>query len=141
MNTDPAQGAEVVPPAVMFSHFGINVDDADKLEDFYTRVLGFCVSDDGLINKDTDRIIFMTRRPREHHQFVLAGGRSSENPSTVSETGFKAPSLDALTAAHLRWAFGPGSPAPESDLRDLARDRNIPDAVRTQARRLYHAKR
>lgn len=27
------------------------------------------------------------------------------------------------------------------DLRDLSRDRNIPDAVRTQARRLYHAKR
>ena len=65
---------DITPPAVMFSHFGINCDDADKLEDFYTRVLGFCVSDDGLINKDTNRIIFMTRRPREHHQFVLSGG-------------------------------------------------------------------
>lgn len=87
---------EVTPPAVMFSHFGINCDDADKLEDFYTRVLGFCVSDHGMINKDTNRIIFMTRRPREHHQFVLASGRSSSDASTVSETGFKAPDLDAL---------------------------------------------
>jgi catechol-2,3-dioxygenase len=91
--------AELLPPAVMFSHFGINCDDADKLEDFYTRVLGFCVSDHGLINKDTDRIVFMTRRPREHHQFVLAGGRSSDYASTVGETGFKAPDLAALRYA------------------------------------------
>jgi len=90
---------EVTPPSVMFSHFGINCDDADKLEDFYTRVLGFCVSDHGLFRGDKDRIIFMTRRPREHHQFVLAGGRSSSNASTVSETGFKAPNLDALRQA------------------------------------------
>ena len=40
-----ASEAPLGPPALMFSHFGINVDDADKLEDFYTRVLGFCVSD------------------------------------------------------------------------------------------------
>ncbi len=90
---------EVTPPAVMFSHFGINCDDADKLEDFYTRVLGFCVSDHGLFRGDKDRIIFMTRRPREHHQFVLASGRSSSDPSTVSETGFKAPNLEALRNA------------------------------------------
>ncbi|MBO6783848.1 MAG: VOC family protein, partial [Alphaproteobacteria bacterium] len=84
------------PPALMFSHFGIDCDDIDTLEDFYTRVLGFCVSDHGLIRGDKDRIIFMTRRPREHHQFVLAGGRSSTNETTVGETGFKAPDLDAL---------------------------------------------
>jgi catechol-2,3-dioxygenase len=86
----------VTPPALMFSHFGVNCDDADKLEDFYTRVLGFCVSDHGLIRGDRDRIIFMTRRPREHHQFVLAGGRPSKFASTVGETGFKAPDLGAL---------------------------------------------
>lgn len=86
----------VTPPALMFSHFGMNCADADRLEDFYTRVLGFCVSDEGLIRNDTDRIIFMTRRPREHHQFVLAGGRPAKFASTMGETGFKAPDLDAL---------------------------------------------
>ncbi len=96
MTAAPLDKVELIPPAVMFSHFGINCDDVDKLEDFYTRVLGFCVSDHGLINKDTTRIVFMTRRPREHHQFVLAGGRSSANASTVGETGFKAPDLAAL---------------------------------------------
>jgi len=99
MTAAPLDSVELTPPAVMFSHFGINVDDVDKLEDFYTRVLGFCVSDHGLINKDSDRIVFMTRRPREHHQFVLAGGRSSENAPTVGETGFKASDLDALRHA------------------------------------------
>jgi catechol 2,3-dioxygenase len=90
------QDAKLGPPALMFSHFGVNCDDADKLEDFYTRVLGFCVSDHGLIRGDIDRIIFMTRRPREHHQLVLAGGRPSSFAPTVGETGFKAPDLDAL---------------------------------------------
>jgi len=90
------QDEKLGPPALMFSHFGVNCDDADKLEDFYTRVLGFCVSDHGLIRGDTDRIIFMTRRPREHHQFVLAGGRPATFAPTVGETGFKAPDLEAL---------------------------------------------
>lgn len=94
--TDTSAQSGKGPPALMFSHFGMNCDDVDKLEDFYSRVLGFCISDHGLINKDTDRIIFMTRRPREHHQFVLAGGRSSIHASTVGEIGFKAPDLEAL---------------------------------------------
>lgn len=91
-----AQNSKLGPPALMFSHFGVNCDDVDKLEDFYARVLGFCISDHGLIHGDKDRIIFMTRRPREHHQFVLAGGRPSTFAPTVGETGFKAPDLDAL---------------------------------------------
>tara|TARA_B110000116_G_scaffold123240_1_gene106973 strand:- start:1273 stop:2541 length:1269 start_codon:yes stop_codon:yes gene_type:complete len=90
---------KVTPPDVMFSHFGINCYNADKLEDFYTRVLGFCVSDHGLFRGDTDRIIFMTRRPREHHQFVLAAGRPSQYDSTVGETGFIANSLEDLRHA------------------------------------------
>jgi catechol 2,3-dioxygenase len=94
--TTPTTDPKLGPPALMFSHFGVNCDDADKLEDFYTRVLGFCVSDHGLIRGNRDRIIFMTRRPREHHQFVLAGGRPSSFAPTVGETGFKAPDIDAL---------------------------------------------
>ena len=99
---------QVTPPALMFSHFGINCDDADKLEDFYTRVLGFCVSDHGMTRQETIRIVFMTRRPREHHQFVLASGRSSEHAPTVGETGFKAPDLAALRQRELGplWLLG-----------------------------------
>ena len=35
------------PPALMFSHFDMYCADVAKLEDFYTRVLGFAVSDAG----------------------------------------------------------------------------------------------
>ncbi len=99
MSVKASDKTKVTPPAVMFSHFGINCDNADKLEDFYTRVLGFCVSDHGLFRDDTDRIIFMTRRPREHHQFVLAAGRPAKYDSTVGETGFTANSLNDLRYA------------------------------------------
>ena len=101
MTHDSYTKQKTKPPDLMFSHFGINCHDPDKLEDFYTRVMGFCISDEGLIGGDTQRIIFMTRRPREHHQFVIAGGRDRSFETTIGETGFKAPNLDALRHAHL----------------------------------------
>lgn len=82
------------PPGLMFSHFGINCHDIERLEDFYTRVLGFGINDSGTIAGNS-KITFMTRRPREHHQFVLANGRA-DVPTTVSEVGFKAPDLAEL---------------------------------------------
>lgn len=82
-------------PALMFSHFGIYCADFQRIEDFYTRVLGFAVTDSGRTNSGVD-MAFMTRRPREHHQFALGGGRPAGIPSTVSETGFKAPTLAEL---------------------------------------------
>jgi catechol-2,3-dioxygenase len=87
--------AATKPPALMFSHFGINCENVPKLQEFYTRVLGFAVSDSGTVASG-HTITFMTRRPREHHQFVLAGGHPEGRASTVSETGFKAPSLAEL---------------------------------------------
>lgn len=83
------------PPGVMFSHYGIYVTDVERLEEFYTRVLGFAVSDAGMAGLGC-YMSFMTRRPREHHQFVLGGGRDAAHPTTSSEVGFKAPDLDEL---------------------------------------------
>ena len=100
MNYTGSNKEKTKPPDLMFSHFGINCHDPDKLEDFYTRVMGYCVSDEGLIGGNTKKIIFMTRRPREHHQFVIAGGRDRSFETTIGETGFKAPNLDALRQAH-----------------------------------------
>lgn len=82
-------------PGLMFSHFGVYCADIEKVEDFYTRVLGFAVSDSGPTNAGVP-MSFMTRRPREHHQFALGAGRPAGIPSTASPTGFKAPSLDEL---------------------------------------------
>ncbi len=82
-------------PEVMFSHFGVYCTDIDRLEDFYTRVLGFAISDSGMAGLGV-YMSFMTRRPREHHQFVLGGGRGADEPTTVNQVGFKAADLAEL---------------------------------------------
>ncbi|MGO9601975.1 MAG: VOC family protein [Candidatus Binataceae bacterium] len=59
-----------------FSHFGISCFDLDRMEDFYTRVLGMTVSDKGGVPGGTARLVFLTTDPSEHHQLVLASGRT-----------------------------------------------------------------
>lgn len=81
---------------VMFSHFGIYCAELEPMEAFYTRVLGFAVSDRGIAGRTGVDMSFMTRRPREHHQFVLGEKREKGIPSTINQVGFKAPSLDEL---------------------------------------------
>ena len=60
--------------APRLSHVGLYVNDLAKMKDFYTRVLGFVVSDaapDG-------RITFLSRNPSDHHQVVLVPGRKTD---------------------------------------------------------------
>ena len=60
--------------APRLSHVGLYVSDLPKMKDFYTRVLGFVVSDaapDG-------RITFLSRNPSDHHQVVLVRGRATD---------------------------------------------------------------
>ena len=60
-------------PGFSFSHMGMFAADLARMEDFYTRVLGFAVTDRGSLGPVS--LIFLSRDPREHHQIVLAGGR------------------------------------------------------------------
>src|SRR6266852_258453 len=67
----PIMSQEIAP---RLSHVGIYVNDLAKMKDFYTRVLGFVISDaapDG-------RITFLSRNPSDHHQVVLVRGRQTE---------------------------------------------------------------
>jgi catechol-2,3-dioxygenase len=52
------------------------VTDINRMVDFYTRFLGFAVSDRG--PNPNGEIVFMTRDPREHHQIVMASGRPKD---------------------------------------------------------------
>ncbi len=79
---------------LVFSHFGYYTDAYDRAVDFWTRVFGFGVSDDGGLSEQ--RICFMTRRPFEHHQLVAVSGRDPAHPTTVADVGFLAPSLGEL---------------------------------------------
>ena len=53
-----------------WSHTVLNIKDKDKILDFYTKALGFKVSDSGPIYKDGPEIIFVSWNPDEHHQPV-----------------------------------------------------------------------
>ena len=79
-------------PALTFSHFGFYVRDLAAMEDFYTRVLGFTVSDRGELDTPGGRvsIVFLTRDPREHHQIILATGRpAGEHFNAINQISFR----------------------------------------------------
>ncbi len=52
-------------PNLMFSHFGLACRDLVKMEDFYTRVLGFSVADRDVAAGM--ELVFLKRDPAEHH--------------------------------------------------------------------------
>ena len=58
------------------SHFGLSCFDLARMEDFYTRVLGMTVTDRGDVAGGAARLVFLTTDPSEHHQLVLASGRT-----------------------------------------------------------------
>ena len=78
------------------SHCGIFVTDMARMVDFYTNFLGFAESDRGETSTGGE-IVFLTRDPREHHQFVLATGRPAEiSFNIVNQLSFRVDSLDTL---------------------------------------------
>jgi catechol-2,3-dioxygenase len=78
------------------THFGIHAVDLGRMVDFYTRVMGFVISDRGVARSGAN-IVFMTQDPECHHQFVLFDGRpqgQAYNP--VNQISFRLESLDTL---------------------------------------------
>lgn len=84
------------PPAnLSFSHVGFYVHDLAKMEDFYTRVLGFVASDRGIARGNP--IVFLSRDSNEHHQIVLAEGRvGGTDVKVVNQVALRATSLQDL---------------------------------------------
>lgn len=88
-------------PELRFSHFGMSVTNLARMEDFYTRVLGFTVTDRGQLPgpQGPRDLVFLSRDPDEHHQIVLVTGRPAElafNP--INQISLKADSLATLRA-------------------------------------------
>jgi catechol 2,3-dioxygenase-like lactoylglutathione lyase family enzyme len=72
------------------SHVGLYVSDVPKMIDFYTRVLGFVVSD----GAEDRRITFLSRNPSDHHQVVLVRGRQTgEETPMVQQVSFNVGTL------------------------------------------------
>ena len=88
-----------------FSHVGFFVHDIARMEDFYTRVLGFTVTDRGpLMGPDGMMdLVFLSRDPEEHHQIVLLTGRPATLPfNPINQISLKADSLQTLKLMHGR---------------------------------------
>ena len=83
-------------PRLSFSHMGIYVADLARMEDFYTRVLGFAVTDRGELGDLT--IVFLSLDPREHHQIILATGRKDAAFNPINQISFRLAELADLKA-------------------------------------------
>ena len=112
MHTTTAPAAAPQRRSIAFSHFGVNCWDLDRMEDFYTRVIGFVVTDRGTLQVG-ERIVFLSMDPNEHHQMVLVSGRTEgevhDTPpvagslhTAIMQISFRLRDLDALRAIHGR---------------------------------------
>jgi catechol 2,3-dioxygenase-like lactoylglutathione lyase family enzyme len=84
-----------------FSHVGLFVVDMARMVDFYSRVLGFAVTDRGTLGDAG--LTFLSRDPGDHHQIVLVDGRPPGLPDRiVNQISFRVAALGELIAFHRR---------------------------------------
>jgi catechol 2,3-dioxygenase len=77
------------------SHIGLYVHDLPKMEEFYTRVLGFTVTDRGKV-RGAD-IVFTSWDPKDHHQVALVSGRPQELAfNHINQISFRVVSVEDL---------------------------------------------
>lgn len=84
------------------THAGLWVRESTVMEAFYTRVMGFHVSDRGFVERYNGNITFMSNDPTIHHQVILAEGRPDDVPSTINQLSFLVKSLDELRVMYRR---------------------------------------
>ena len=79
------------------SHVGVFVHDLERMVAFYTTVFGLKVTDRGVGRTFKSELAFLSARPEQHHQLVLASGRPPEATfSTVMQLSFMVQDIDAL---------------------------------------------
>src|SRR5258706_8510656 len=81
--------------APRLSHVGLYVSDVPRMIDFYTRVLGFVVSD----GAPDGRITFLSRNPSDHHQVVLVRGRSGDLDTPMVQQGHSTSAHSPMSSA------------------------------------------
>jgi catechol 2,3-dioxygenase len=92
------QGRETMAglPRAQLAHFGFHVRDFDGMVEFYSKVLGLVVTDSGDYYMG-GKIAFMSRDPEEHHQLVVASGRTDDGSfKVINQISFKVESLEDL---------------------------------------------
>jgi catechol 2,3-dioxygenase len=85
-------------PSIALSHFELYVNDVASMEAFYSRFLGFVVTDRGA---GPSGMVFMSRNPGEHHQLVLNPRQlESTSESPIDHISFRVDSLANLRLFH-----------------------------------------
>lgn len=84
---------------------GMFVAHLARMQDFYTRVLGFTVTDSGDMETPRGRLhlVFLSRDPREHHQIVMVSGKPREagfNP--INQISFRMAEFKGLREMYRR---------------------------------------
>ena len=89
-------------PKWELSHIGLFVTDMDRMREFYTRLLGFKVMDAGEIGDPPrrNRLTFLSKDPKDHHQIVFVSGREPGTRSTVNQITYRVASLKEVRAMH-----------------------------------------
>jgi len=95
--------------SLSWSHAVIYVRDQNVMQDFYTDVLGFAVTDRGPMGENAPEIVFMSQDPDEHHQLAMVAVRKDEDPSnSVNHFAFRIGSFTELKDLYERLTPMPG---------------------------------
>lgn len=79
------------------SHTILNIKDSNIIIEFYSKVLGFKVSDQGLIGGAGPEIIFMSQNENEHHQIGFSVQRENLDHSTqLNHISFRVRTFDEV---------------------------------------------
>ncbi|MCP3985504.1 MAG: hypothetical protein GY723_14030 [bacterium] len=91
-----------------WSHTAILVRDMNEMVDFYTKVLGFDVTDRGQFpapGAEDSEIVFLSQVDTDHHQFAFVDRLRDENPpNSVHHFAFRVNSLDDVKIMDARLA-------------------------------------
>ena len=80
-----------------WSHVVLNVKDKERMLDFYTRVLGFQITDQGEVASRGLEITFLSQEAAEHHQIAFFTGRKDDEASnSTAHMAFRVGSLPEL---------------------------------------------
>ena len=81
--------------SISLSYFEIKVRHLETMEDFYTRALGFVVTDRSPAGEHP--MVFLSRNPAEHHQIVLNESDDGDHGTgSLDHLAFRVDTLEAL---------------------------------------------
>ena len=88
-------------PGLEFHHAGLYVQDMAKMVEFFTRVMGFSLSDPRPEEEILSERVFLTRESSEFDQLVFIKGRPEIEPgkSNLQQLSFYVETLDEVREA------------------------------------------